>query len=192
MQKLTAKQQAFVDFLLTDPEQNQTKAYLYAYPKSTLKAAEVGGSKMVRIPKVQAALTKARSERAERTQINADWLLNRLADESEADIADLFDQKTGALKPVNQWPKIWRQGLVAGFEVTNIKSETLGKEIGQLIKVKLSERSNRLKMIGDHIGVQAFKQQVDHTTGGKPLPQPASNASPEQLREIVRQVMDEY
>lgn len=33
---------------------------------------------------------------------------------------------------------------------------------GVVTKIKLSDRVKRLQMLGDHIGVQAFKQVVDH------------------------------
>lgn len=158
--QLTEKQKTFCDYLLTDPEQNQTKAYLHAYPKSSEKAAEVGGSKLVRNPKVAAYLAEARAKRSERTQIDADWLLKRLADEAEADIADLYDPTTGALLPVHRWPKIFRQGLVAGIDINQL---TVGdKTIGEVVKIKLADRNAKLKMIGEHIGVQAFRQQIDH------------------------------
>lgn len=159
---LTAKQKAFADYLLTDPEQNQTKAYLHAYPKSSEAAAAVSASKLLKNPKVESYLAEARAKRSERTQINADWLLKRLADEAEADLADIYDEATGALKPIHQWPKIWRQGMVAGVK---IRKELGGEddEVAEVTEVKLADRNAKLKMIGDHIGVQAFKQQIDNT-----------------------------
>jgi phage terminase small subunit len=160
--QLTEKQKTFCDYLLTDPEQNQTKAYLHAYPKSSEKAAEVGGSKLVRNPKVAAYLAEARAKRSERTQIDADWLLKRLADEAEADLADLYFE-SGALKPVHMWPKVWRQGLVAGVKTR--REKVYGgddDEYADITEVKLADRNSIKKMIGDHIGVQAFKQRVDH------------------------------
>jgi phage terminase small subunit len=159
---LTAKQKAFADYLLTDPEQNQTKAYLHAYPKSSEAAAAVSASKLLKNPKVESYLAEARAKRSERTQINADWLLKRLADEAEADLADIYDEATGALKPIHEWPKIWRQGMVAGVK---IRKELGGEddEFAEVTEVKLADRNAKLKMIGDHIGVQAFKQQIDST-----------------------------
>lgn len=158
---LTAKQKAFADYLLTDPEQNQTKAYLHAYPKSSEAAAAVSASKLLKNPKVESYLAEARAKRSERTKIDADWLLTRLAEEAEADLADIYDEATGALKPIHQWPKIWRQGMVAGVK---IRKELDGEdeEFAEVTEVKLADRNAKLKMIGDHIGVQAFKQQLEH------------------------------
>ncbi len=162
---LTEQQKAFADYLLTDPGQNATQAYLKAYPKSTAKAAESSASDLLRNPKVAAYLDEERAKRSERTRIDADWLLRRLAEEAEADVADLYDERTGALKPVRMWPKIWRTGLVAGVEVDQQFAYVDGKRVpdGVVTKVKLSDRVKRLQMIGDHIGVQAFKQNINHS-----------------------------
>jgi phage terminase small subunit len=81
-----------------------------------------------------------------------------LAEEADADIGDIIDE-SGALKPIKQWPKIFRQGLVAGIDVSQIKTED-GGTMGEVVKIKLADRNAKLKMIGDHIGVGAFKQQL--------------------------------
>jgi phage terminase small subunit len=99
----------------------------------------------------------AQSARSERTRIDADWLLARLAAEAQADVNDLYNED-GRIKPVKDWPLIWRQGLVAGLEV-----ETIGEGAGHLTKVKLSDRIKRLELIGKHIDVQAFKDKIEHT-----------------------------
>lgn len=106
------------------------------------------------------AINQAKAERSERTQIDADWLLKRLADEAEADLSDIYNEVTGQLRPIKEWPKIWRQGLVAGVKT---RQERFGEdEVAEIVEVKLADRNAKLKMIGDHIGVQAFKKQVDH------------------------------
>lgn len=157
---LTEQQKAFCDYLLTDPEQNATACYMRAYPKATEKAATAAASRLLTNVNVVQYMDAARAKRSERTRIDADWLLTRLAEEADADIADLYDETTGALKPVHKWPKIFRQGLVAGVDVNQITVD--GQSVGEVVKVKLADRNAKLKMIGDHIGVQAFKQLVDH------------------------------
>jgi len=156
MSKLTAKQSAFVTEYLKDL--NATQAAIRAgYSEKT--AGSIGEENLKK-PEIAKAIELAMQERSKRTQIDADWLLKRLADEAEADIADIFDAATGSLKPVHQWPKIFRQGLVAGLDVNQLNSD--GQTIGEVVKVKLADRNSIKKMIGDHIGVQAFKQQLEH------------------------------
>ena len=46
-------------------------------------------------------------------------MLKRLADEVTADLAEIY-REDGSLKPLHEWPLIWRQGLVAGLDVDEI------------------------------------------------------------------------
>jgi phage terminase small subunit len=90
--------------------------------------------------------------------------LQRLVEEAEADLADLYTD-AGDLKPVDQWPEIWRQGLVAGVEIEAL-FDGIGKDrkqIGYVKKLRLSDRVRRLELIGKHINVNAFHEQVKVT-----------------------------
>lgn len=154
--KLTPKQATFVEEYLKDL--NATQAAIRAgYSEKTAGAI---GEENLRKPEIAKAIELAKQERSKRTQIDADWLLTRLAEEAEADLADIY-YPSGALKPIHEWPKIWRQGLVAGVK---IRQERTGEddECAEITEVKLADRNAKLKMIGDHIGVQAFKQQLEH------------------------------
>jgi phage terminase small subunit len=154
--KLTPKQFAFVEEYLKDL--NATQAAIRA--GYSAKTAGQIGEENLRKPEIANAIEAAKQERSKRTKIDADWLLTRLADEVDADIADLYDESTGTLKPVHKWPKIFRQGLVAGIDVNQLNIDD--KTVGEVVKIKLADRNAKLKMIGDHIGVQAFKQQLEH------------------------------
>lgn len=153
--ELTAKQQAFVDEYLLDL--NATQAAIRA--GYSVKTAEKIGSENLKKPEIQGELDRRKSARSERTQINADWVLTRLAAEAEADIADLYEID-GALKPIHEWPKIWRQGLVAGVEIEEIQVE--GVKMGEVKKIKLSDRIKRIELIGKHVRVNAFQDVVQH------------------------------
>lgn len=155
--KLTDKQQAFVDEYLRDL--NATQAAIRAgYSKKTAAAV---GNENLRKPQIAEAIAKAKAERSERTKVDADWLLNRLAAEADADLADLYNED-GGLKPIHQWPEIWRKGLVAGIDVEQQYEYIDGEKepCGVVVKVKLSDRVKRLELIGKHVDVQAFKDQI--------------------------------
>jgi len=154
---LTEKQARFVAEYLIDL--NATQAAIRAgYSPRT---AEQQGSRLLGYAKVRAAVQKAQAERAERTEINADWVLSRLAQEATADLSDILDG-TGAIKPIRDWPLIWRQGLVAGIEVNQNTIE--GVSMGEIVKVKLSDRIKRIELIGKHVNVQAFRERLDHSS----------------------------
>ncbi|TCA34331.1 terminase small subunit [Rhizobium leguminosarum bv. viciae] len=155
MSDLTPKQQSFVEEYLID--MNGAKAAVRAgFSKRT---AAVQASQLLAKPENQAAIEAAKIERSERTKIDADWVLTRLAAEAEADLADLYDEHNNLLPP-EEWPLIWRQGLVAGVDIEAITVG--GVEVGTVKKVRFSDRIRRLEMIGKHVRVNAFQDVVQH------------------------------
>ena len=160
---LTAQRQRFVEEYLVDL--NGTEAAIRA--GYSPRSAKAQASQLLALPEVQVAVSAAKASRSDRTKIDADWVLNRLAEEADADVADLYDE-SGALKPVKDWPLIWRKGLVAGLDVEEVREE--GVTIAVVRKVKLSDRTKRIELIGKHVGVQAFREQVGLADpNGKPL-----------------------
>jgi phage terminase small subunit len=153
---LTPKQEAFVREYLLDL--NATQAAIRA--GYSARTAKQQGARLLTNVDVSAALVAAKQERSQKTQIDADWLLTRLAEESTADVAELYNED-GTLKAVKDWPLIWRQGLVAGLDVEEIREQ--GAVVGVIRKIKLSDRIKRLELIGRHIDVGAFKDKVEHS-----------------------------
>ncbi len=159
MSELTARQQRFVKEYLVDPVGAQAAIRAGYSPRG----AAVAACQLLKKPDIAAAIAKAKAERSERTRIDADWLLTRLAAEAEADLGDLYDEN-GDLLPIKEWPAIWRQGLVTDVEISALYEGT-GKErreIGHVKKVKFAERLRRLELIGKHIRINAFKEIVEH------------------------------
>lgn len=171
--KLTAKQQAFVREYLIDL--NATQAAIRA--GYSAKTAEQQGSRLLRNAEVQRAVSEGQKERSEKTGITAQWVLERLADEATADLADILNDE-GGLKPVNEWPLIWRQGLVSGIDIEELfagQGEDR-EQVGFVKKVKLSDRIKRIELIGKHVGVQAFRDQAAlMNPDGTPLQPPVIN-----------------
>lgn len=156
MRELTPKQQRFVEEYLIDL--NATQAAIragYSEKSAGDLAAQLLGKTHIR-----EAIEQAKQDRSEKTNVDAAWLLNRLREEAEADIADLYDDD-GNLLPVKQWPKIWRQGLVQGVDIEAIRVE--GVEIGKVKKIKLDSRIKRTELIGRHVSVKAFEDQISVT-----------------------------
>lgn len=155
---LTAKQQRFVEEYLVD--MNATRAYRAAGYQGSDAVCAVEGSKLLRNPKVAEAIAAAMSERSKRTKVDADWVLQRLRLEAEADLADLYDDNNNLL-PVKQWPLIWRQGLIGGVETVREKAKDGEGDDSFVDKVKISERVKRIELIGKHVDVQAFKERLE-------------------------------
>lgn len=157
MPALTPKQEAFVREYLIDL--NATQAAIRAgYSADTARQT---GSENLSKPDVADAIAAARAERSERTRIDADWVLRRLAEEADADIADIYGEG-GELLPVRDWPLIWRKGLVGGIEAVEERDDR-GNVVGVVRKVKLSDRIKRIELIGKHVDVSAFEERVKHS-----------------------------
>lgn len=158
MADLTAKQRRFVEEYLVDLNATQA-AIRSGYSEKT--AYSVGHENLSK-PDIATAIAEAQAKRSERTKVDADWVLLRLAAEAEADLADLYADD-GSLKPVKDWPPVWRTGLVAGLDVLEEFETVDGKKerVGTVRKIKLSDRIKRIELIGKHIDVLAFRDQVD-------------------------------
>ena len=177
---LNDQQQLFVLEYLVDF--NATKAAIRAgYSK---RSAGSIGHELLKKPEIQSAVSEAVKERTERTQIDADWVLRRLAADLTADIADLFDDK-GVMRPVEEWPMAFRTGLVAGLETEEIietpaedqldpqaqggalkrrrKSQAQPTVAVRVRKIKFSDRKSRIELAGKHVDVQAFKERREHS-----------------------------
>ncbi|HHM6704659.1 TPA: terminase small subunit [Pseudomonas aeruginosa] len=161
---LTAKQRRFVAEYLLDL--NATQAAIRAgYSKN--RASEIG-YQLLQKPDITSAIQAAMKERAERTQIDADYVLRRMI---EIDQMDLLDIMTDAmeLKPVSQWPRVWRQYL-SGFDLAEM-FEGRGDEremIGFLKKIKWPDKVKNLELLGRHFGM--FKERVEHSgSAGGPI-----------------------
>ena len=156
-EKLTPLQARFVEEYLLDV--NAAQAIKRAGSKA--KDLYAAGAEFLSNPNVQAAIDRAKGKRSEVTQIDAAWVLKRLAAEADADLGDIYNED-GSIKPMHDWPKIWRQGLVAGIKHQELRDGE-GNRTGEfIVDVKISDRIRRLELIGKHVGVNAFQEVVQH------------------------------
>lgn len=157
---LAPMQLRFVEEYLIDLNATQ------AATRAGYKQPHVQGPRLLDNVGVKAAISAAQEKRSKRLQVDSDWVLRRLAMEAEADLADLYDEN-GNLRPVADWPLIWRQGLVAGIDTAEERDGD--SVVADIRKVKLSDRIKRIELIGKHVNVQAFRDQIDHKVTGVSL-----------------------
>ena len=155
MIKLTPKQQRFVEEYMIDL--NATQAAIRA-GYSSRRAKEIGYENLTK-PHLEIELEKRIASLNKKAQMKAEDVIQRLSDEANADLADLFDDNN-SLKPINKWPKVFRTGLVTTVDVDQIKVH--GVEAGITVKIRQSERIKRLELLGRHYGLFTGKL---HTTG---------------------------
>jgi len=157
----TLKESRFIIEFLID--HNGTQAAIRAkYKKSS---ARTTASDLLAKPYINALVRDAIEKRNKRTEIDADWLHKHLSNKAEADLSDIYT-KSGELKPIHEWPKIWRQGLIAGIESKQAYTiDENGKSIpdGVIMKVRIADRTKIDELIGKHVDVQAFKEKIEHS-----------------------------
>lgn len=164
--KMTPKQEAFIREYLIDL--NAAAAARRAGYSADV-ANRIGAENLSK-PDIAAAIEELKAARNERTEINADWVLRTLAEEKTADLADLYDEH-GTMKPIKDWPLAFRRGVVVGVETVE---EFVGvgedRKPIQIRKIKMTDRTKHIELIGKHVSVQAFRDNVGISDqNGKPL-----------------------
>lgn len=149
LDKLTKLQRRVAEEYVVDL--NQAAAYRRA--KGRAKNAAAAASEILSNPNAEAYVAWLKQQMAKNTRIDAEYMLKRLFADIEADVSELYDD-TGKLKPVRQWPEVWRKGLVEGIETD---------KDGNVLKVKIASRTKLKQMLGDHTDVQAFMRNMNLT-----------------------------
>ena len=139
MANLTPKQQRFVEEYLIDL--NATQAYIRAgYAVKNDETASVMASRLLGNDKVQTTIQEALKARQERTKIDADYVLKRLVEIDQMDVLDIMDDD-GNVKPLRDWPKIWRQ------YISNIETISMDDGEGWLKKIKWPDKVKNLELL---------------------------------------------
>ncbi|EEV7831730.1 TPA: terminase small subunit [Escherichia coli] len=155
---LTAMQEAYCQSYIKTPE-NQTQAAINAgFSPNT---AAVKASVMMRDERIQKRIAELMEERNKRMRVSADYVLMRLVEIDQMDVIDILNDDM-SIKPVSEWPKVWRQYLT-GFELADM-FEGRGDEkelVGILKKIKWPDKVKNLELIGKHVDVNAFKERLE-------------------------------
>ncbi|BEC83607.1 terminase [Escherichia coli] len=166
---LTAMQEAYCQSYIKTPE-NQSQAAINAgFSPNT---AAVKASVMMRDERIRKRIAELMEERNKRNRVSADYVLMRLVEIDQMDVLDILNDD-GGMKPIAEWPKVWRTSLSA-MDIATIKTTqaSLQKENGEadlsvedvehiLKKVKWPDKVKNLELIGKHVDVNAFKERLE-------------------------------
>ncbi len=180
MAKLTDKQELFAREYLKDL--NGTQAAIRAgYSEKT---ANEQASRLLANVNVQKFVAELKSARVEQTGIDAAYVLRRLVEIDQMDVLDILLQN-GELKPIKDWPKVWRTTL-SGMDVVEMVS---ADSAALLKKIKWPDKVKNLELIGKHVSVQAFKEQTStEITGADGGPVRYADMSEELLEEKLKEL----
>lgn len=174
MAKLTDKQELFAREYLKDL--NATQAAIRAgYSEKTAKAQ---GARLLTNVNLQNFISGLMSQRNEMVSIDSAYVLRRLVEIDQMDVLDIL-LSSGELKPIKDWPKTWRTTL-SGMDVTEIAGDTPSL----LKKIKWPDKVKNLELLGKHVDVQAFKDQVANEHTGK-------NGGPIEYADITEEELED-
>lgn len=182
--KLTAKQEKYALELATGTDSNgqpisQAEAYRRTFKcdKMADKTIWENASRLFNDSKVAARVQELRDNVTKAAVIDASYVLKRLVEIDQMDVLDIHNDD-GTIKPIREWPKIWRTYLNS-IEVSEIMQGTGDdRQIAAILKkVKWPDKVKNLELIGKHLAVGAFVEKVDHTSSdGSMTPKDTSSA----------------
>lgn len=152
------KRRLFCELYITDTGLNGAAAAIKAgyAPESAPQTAY----KLLADPACIAYVERLQRERAARLQVDADYVLLQLHAIDQMDIIDVLNDDL-TLKPLSSWPQVWRRYL-NGFELAEL-FEGQGdarKLLGVLKKIKWVDKLRNLELLGKHIKIGAFREQL--------------------------------
>ncbi|MFZ3995961.1 terminase small subunit [Enterobacter hormaechei] len=154
---LTAMQEAYCQSYIKTPE-NQSQAAIDAgFSPNT---AAVKASVMMRDERIRKRIAELMEERNKRNRVSADYVLMRLVEIDQMDVLDILNDD-GSLKPIREWPKIWRTTL-SGFDLSSTIMNMNEDSIETILKkIKWPDKVKNLELIGKHVDVNAFKDRLE-------------------------------
>jgi phage terminase small subunit len=154
--KLTPKQRIFVAEYMIDL--NATQAAIRAgYSEDSAK--QIGTENLAK-PAIVEAIENRMEDRAKRTEVTADRIINETAKLAFFNAKNLFNDD-GSPKAIHEIDDD-TAAAISGIEVVTVGNADLG--FGQITKYKVSDKNSALDKLYKHRGLYATtKQEVDIT-----------------------------
>ena len=151
--KLTPKQEMFCYEYLIDL--NATQAAIRAgYSENT--ANRIATENLSK-PVIKNYIEYLKTKRQEVLDVDATYVLKRLIDIDQMDARDILNDD-GSVKPIFDWPDVWRQSI-SGVDLMEISnSENVA---ATLKKIKWPDKIKNLELMGRHVAVAAFKDRLE-------------------------------
>ncbi|EPB6201564.1 terminase small subunit [Escherichia coli] len=181
MAKLTDKQELFAREFIVDL--NATQAAIRAGYSE--KSSRNQGARMMANDDILDRIAELKAERNEQVGVDAAYVLRRLTEIDQMDVLDIL-LANGEIKPIKDWPKVWRTTL-SGMDVVEMAS---AESAALLKKIKWPDKVKNLELLGKHVNVQAFKENIKTEisgAGGGPIV--TTDMSPEEAAEKYKDLM---
>lgn len=146
---------------------NESNAFRNAFSNSKATKASINtkASKLHLLVKVQSRIEELElrvlSKAKEKFDIDADWLLGELKGVRDMDVLDIMESDLKSFKPLDEWPSIWRREI-SGIDLMTLSNSD--ENIESIIKkIKWPDKTKNRELIGKHVNVQAFKENINIT-----------------------------
>ncbi|HEM6924111.1 TPA: terminase small subunit, partial [Providencia rettgeri] len=125
------------------------------------KTARSQANRMLTNVDIEKRIQELMNNRSDRLDVDADYVLKRLVDIDQMDVLDILHDD-GGIKPIHEWPKVWRTSL-SGIDLAEMFESKDGERdlVGIMKKIKWPDKVKNLELLGKHIKVQAFKEQIE-------------------------------
>lgn len=186
MRKLPPKQLDFVDEYLKDL--NATQAAIRAgYSEKT---ARQQAARLLSNVGIQEAIAEGMKARAQRTQVDVDYVLCRMVEIDQMDVLNIMTDAM-ELKPVSEWPRVWRQYL-SGFDLAEMfeGSGDARSAVGILKKIKWPDKMKNLELLGRHLGMFRDRVELTGANGGPVQSISAVTNDPIEAAKLYQQMMN--
>lgn len=150
---MTPKQEMFCREFLIDL--NGTQAAIRA--GYSAKTANRIATEILSKPEIKRRIEELKQQRQEVIGVDASYVLQRLIDIDQMDARDILNDD-GSVKPIYDWPDVWRQSI-SGVDLMEISnSENVA---ATLKKIKWPDKIKNLELLGRHVSVAAFKDRLE-------------------------------
>ena len=150
---MTPKQEMFCREFLIDLNGTQAAIRAGYSAKTANRIATENLSK----PDIKRCIEELKQQRQEVIGVDASYVLQRLIDIDQMDARDILNDD-GSVKPIYDWPDVWRQSI-SGVDLMEISnSENVA---ATLKKIKWPDKIKNLELLGRHVSVAAFKDRLE-------------------------------
>lgn len=125
------------------------------------KSANTTGYRLIREELIKTRINQLIGESMERLEISADYVLRRLYEIDNLDVADILDD-SGEVKPISEWPEGWRKS-VTGLDYDNSAEGASPR----MRRIKWPDKVKNLELLGKHTQVRAFVETIENINGEK-------------------------
>jgi phage terminase small subunit len=160
--QLPLQQQDFVRELLSDPEQNRTKAYQRAYNCSEATAPAAGSRLVLKSPRIDAAIRAGKALLGHKLDITAERVLEEIAKLAFANPADYFTIQEDGSAFVDLSALTRDQAAAIAEIIVDEYVEGKGEDTRNIkrVKIKLVDKGVNLERLGRNLKLFTDKLEV--------------------------------